>query len=95
MSAEHVQWQISCQVCGHPAAVRLSSGRALAYVSCDECGTQVYTRNRPASRLLEKKAGMVETAVPVPAEPDAAPAPAPAPVAKPRRADPVADWLSR
>lgn len=74
--------RIACPACGTPVELAMSKGRQFAFMSCDECGTQVYTRNRPASRMLESRAG-------------GQPAPeTPAPAPRPKVARSVDDWLT-
>lgn len=77
---------IACPACGERVPLAMSKGRQFAFLSCDECGTQVYTRNRPASRMLEGRAV-------APTGPAPAPAPAPKPEPKPARSG-VDAWLT-
>lgn len=77
---------IRCPVCEFPdAPVREQAASKRAYVVCDECGTQIFTRWTQGNRAVRAKMRPVPPAETVPVAappPDSAPA-EPAPKKKP------------
>lgn len=91
MSESATVGRVACLVCGQMTAVSLSRGRQFAFMSCDECGSQLYTRNRPASRMLEGQATGAERQGPPPAPPSL---PVPPVEGAPRRKSAgIDEWL--
>lgn len=90
MSESATVGRVACRVCGQMTAVSLSRGRQFAFMSCDECGSQLYTRNRPASRMLEGQATGEARQGPPPVPP---PLPVPPADVAPRRKSGIDEWL--
>lgn len=70
----------ACPVCKFPGTEVRATDKGKPYISCDECGMQLFARQKRAERLLLAMIQQVEAAPPTPpaAEPEPAPKPAPA-----------------
>ncbi|MGZ4837653.1 MAG: hypothetical protein ACXVZR_03825 [Terriglobales bacterium] len=84
---------MNCPTCQHPQAEVKEDKNGHAFLFCEQCATQVFTRKPHRDRLMRKNMRPVTVTEPNPApEPEQKPEPTPAPAPTP--APKKSGWLT-